>query len=96
MIEKDTSKHYHVLFSGTVQGVGFRYQARAYADKYAIYGWVANCADGTVEFDIEGASQDLDNFLKELKEEFKTYIKNVQIKELPYSGEYADFQIKFY
>ncbi|MCK9573964.1 MAG: acylphosphatase, partial [Candidatus Omnitrophica bacterium] len=66
------------------------------AYKYIIYGWVANRSDGTVELDVEGTILDLDNFLKELKEEFKTHIKDIQIKELPYSGEYADFQIKFY
>jgi len=95
-MEKNVTKHYHVFFSGMVQGVGFRYTAQATADKYAIYGWVANRGDGTVELDIEGAPYDLDNFLKELKEKFKAYTKDVQIEELPYNGEYDGFQIKFY
>ncbi len=95
-MKKNTNKHYHVFFSGTVQGVGFRYATRACADKYTVYGWVANGSDGTVELDIEGTPLDLDNFLKELKEEFKTYIKDVQIEELPFSGEYDGFQIRFY
>jgi acylphosphatase len=90
------NKRYHIFFSGGVQGVGFRYAARAYADKYAIYGWVANRSDGRVELEVEGKSSDLDNFLSELKEEFKAYIKDIQMEELPYSGEYNDFQIRFY
>lgn len=89
-------KHYHVFFLGQVQGVGFRYTARSCADKYAICGWVANCDDGRVELDIEGNFSDLDNFLSELKEEFKPYIKDIKIDELPLSGEYGDFQIRFY
>ena len=92
----EIEKHYHVFFLGQVQGVGFRYTARSCADKYAIYGWVANRSDGTVELDIEGKVSDLDNFVKELKEEFKTYVKSVRIEELPYSGEYNNFQIRFY
>jgi len=89
-------KHYHVFFSGQVQGVGFRYTARSYADKYSICGWVANCNDGRVELDVEGKKSDLDGFLSELKEEFKKYIKDFQMEEQPYSGECDDFRIRFY
>ncbi|MDD4183657.1 MAG: acylphosphatase, partial [Candidatus Omnitrophica bacterium] len=74
-------KHYHMFFSGSVQGVGFRYTARNLADKYAVYGWVANRSDKRVELDIEGEVSDLDNFTSELKEEFKSYIKNVENEE---------------
>ncbi|MCK9615466.1 MAG: acylphosphatase [Candidatus Omnitrophica bacterium] len=95
-MKKNATKHYRVFFSGMVQGVGFRYTTQAIADKYAIYGWVANRGNGTVELDIEGASYNLDNFLKDLKEEFKTYIKDVQIEELPIGEKYNDFQIRFY
>ncbi|MCK9573910.1 MAG: acylphosphatase, partial [Candidatus Omnitrophica bacterium] len=77
-MKKTTNRHYYVLFSGMVQGVGFRYAARSCAYKYIIYGWVANRSDGTVELDVEGTILDLDNFLKELKEEFKTHIKDIQ------------------
>lgn len=89
-------KHYHVFFLGEVQGVGFRYTARSFADKHTICGWVANLSDGKVELDIEGKTSDLDDFLNALKEEFKTYIKDIQMEELPYGGQYSDFQIKFY
>ncbi len=89
-------KHYHVFFSGTVQGVGFRYTARSLAGKYSICGWTANCSDGRVELDIEGKTSDLDDFLSELKEEFKIYIKDFQMEKLPYGKEYDDFRIRFY
>ena len=39
----------HVFFSGTVQGIGFRYTALSIAEKFAISGWVRNCSDGRVE-----------------------------------------------
>jgi acylphosphatase len=38
-----------VIFSGRVQGVAFRSQAKEAADKAGITGWIRNVADGTVE-----------------------------------------------
>ncbi len=38
-----------VVFSGRVQGVNFRRQAKDAADKAGITGWVRNLADGNVE-----------------------------------------------
>ncbi len=38
-----------VIFSGHVQGVSFRRQAKDAADKAGISGWICNLADGTVE-----------------------------------------------
>ncbi len=89
-------KHYHVFFSGMVQGVGFRYAAKNYAEKFAIRGWVANRSDGKVELDIEGEPSDINDFLNELKKEFKSYIKNLESEELPCGGEYNDFRIRLY
>ena len=89
-------KRYHLFFSGQVQGIGFRYTARSLAEKYGIYGWIANLSDGRVELDIEGKAYELNNFLDELKREFKTYLGSFESEELPYSGAYKDFQIKLY
>ena len=39
----------HIIFHGSVQGVGFRWRARHAADLYGCTGWVHNKWDGTVE-----------------------------------------------
>ena len=52
----------HFLVSGRVQGVGFRYHARAAARSLRLSGWVRNLSDGRVESVAEGASRDLDAF----------------------------------
>lgn len=44
----------HVLVSGLVQGVGFRYHCQRAAQRLALRGWVRNLADGDVECWLEG------------------------------------------
>ncbi|MDP2923251.1 MAG: acylphosphatase [Candidatus Omnitrophota bacterium] len=88
-------KRYHIFFSGAVQGVGFRYAARALGERYNLNGWVKNLADARVEVEAEGEHSDLDNFLRDLKKEFKSYIKDIELQELPHSGECQDFHIRF-
>ena len=44
----------HVLVSGHVQGVGFRYFAQREARRLRVAGWVRNRGDGRVELLIEG------------------------------------------
>ena len=43
-----------VLFSGRVQGIGFRYTVKQTALGYEVTGWVKNLADGRVELLVEG------------------------------------------
>lgn len=43
-----------VLVSGRVQGVGFRWAARARGAELGLAGWVRNLPDGRVEAWIEG------------------------------------------
>jgi acylphosphatase len=40
--------------SGRVQGVWFREATRIEAERLGVYGWVRNCADGSVEAVLEG------------------------------------------
>ena len=44
----------HIIFSGWVQGVGFRYRLRYASDLYGVTGWVKNNFDGTVEAEMQG------------------------------------------
>jgi acylphosphatase len=53
----------HVIVSGSVQGVGYRYTARIIADEIGVTGWVRNRRDGTVEAEVEGAPEQVDEML---------------------------------
>jgi acylphosphatase len=45
-----------VLVKGRVQGVFFRDTCLREAERYRVYGWVRNRADGSVEATFEGSS----------------------------------------
>jgi acylphosphatase len=51
-----------VLYSGRVQGVGFRYTVRTLAAGYEVTGAVRNLADGRVELTVEGTKTELEAF----------------------------------
>jgi acylphosphatase len=59
-------KRYHMIAAGRVQEVGFRYFVYQTALRYHLTGWVQNLYDGTVELEIQGSTDDLFRFEKEI------------------------------
>ena len=58
---------YYVRVHGMVQGVGFRHATVRHAHALGIRGWVANCADGTVEAMLQGPANQVDRMLSWLR-----------------------------
>ncbi|MGA9452229.1 MAG: acylphosphatase [Verrucomicrobiia bacterium] len=56
-----------ILYSGHVQGVGFRYSAKTAATGFEIAGIVRNLADGRVELTAEGARAELEAFRQAIR-----------------------------
>jgi len=53
----------HLLISGRVQGVGFRYSMAEEAERLGVTGWVRNRRDGTVEAVVDGDPHALEAIL---------------------------------
>ncbi|WP_010530763.1 acylphosphatase [Lentibacillus jeotgali] len=86
----------HVIVSGRVQGVGFRFSARQQADQYNLTGWVQNKSDGTVELEVEGSKDGVHAFLNDLKEGLNPAIKVDDMKVDTQQDEkgYSSFSIR--
>ena len=50
-------RHFH--FYGTVQGVGFRFQAMMAAESLGLTGWVRNEHDGSVTMEVQGTEEEI-------------------------------------
>jgi acylphosphatase len=51
-----------IFYSGSVQGVGFRYTVKSVAAGFEVVGFVRNLPDGRVELVAEGARDELEAF----------------------------------
>ena len=60
-------KRMHAVFSGRVQGVGFRYTVCHISELFQVTGFVRNIWDGRVEVIAEGVEKELTNFLYDIK-----------------------------
>ncbi len=89
------TEQYHVIFSGRVQGVGFRFTARDRARSLGIVGWVKNLPDGSVEMLAEGEEADLVELLAQLKSFFRGNIHSATVQKAPVTGAYSVFEIAF-
>ncbi len=54
----------HLVISGKVQGVGFRYWLQRLAIEKNIYGWVKNKTSGNVEALIVGREKEIQELIK--------------------------------
>ena len=56
-----------ITFTGRVQGVGFRWRARAAAEFTGCTGWVSNEFDGSVLMELQGTEEQLARVLESLE-----------------------------
>lgn len=82
-----------IIYSGSVQGVGFRYTARRIATSHRIGGYVRNMRDGTVELVADGREEDLQAFTDSVEEEMAGYISSKDVERSSIDVPAPDFRI---
>jgi acylphosphatase len=83
-----------VLYSGRVQGVGFRYTAKTVATGFDITGTVRNLADGRVELIAEGQRPELDAFRDALRDAgLAGFIRDEKVDWSDAKNEFRGFEI---
>ena len=83
----------HIIFSGTVQGVGFRFTVQRYALGLGLKGRVKNLPNGSVEVLIEGSKQRIEELCRNIEDDFEGYIQNRDIRFVPVEERFENFRI---
>ena len=84
---------WRIVFSGRVQGVGFRYTARYAARALYLTGWVRNLFSGDVEMEVQGDVTQIRKLLVQLKGERYIRIEHMDIEELPLDEAEKTFRV---
>ncbi len=84
-----------VLYSGRVQGVGFRATARQIAGDFRVCGFVRNLADGTVELQAQGEDAEVRGLLEALAFRMRYNIQSAARGEIAARQDETGFDIAY-
>ena len=90
-------KTIHIIVTGRVQGVGFRYFTVRCANDLGISGWVRNLPDGSVETAIQGQGGKIEEMIGRLREgPGAANVSSLEIEEIESgSEELSGFAMRF-
>ena len=75
-------KKTHIIISGIVTGVGFRWWLKIKADERNIYGWVKNTAENNVEATFFGNEKEINDLIKICKKgPSSSKVENIKIED---------------
>ncbi len=84
----------HILYTGRVQGVGFRYTTTKLACGFEVTGTVKNLPDGRVELVAEGDRAELEEFRKAVQDsEVGRFVRQEDAVWSTASNEFRGFEI---
>ena len=83
----DVECRYEILFSGIVQGVGFRYEAWLIAEKLGLTGFAKNLPNGNVQMEVQGPKNRILHLIHCLESIKRIHIEKKVINELPLKEE---------
>jgi acylphosphatase len=70
-----------VLYTGRVQGVGFRYTVLNLSKNFKLAGTVRNCIDGSVELIAQGEPDQVEGFLAAIAKHMGDYIADQNVQD---------------
>jgi len=83
-----------VIYTGHVQGVGFRYTARTVAAGFEVIGTIRNLPDGRVELIAEGTRAELEAFAQALRDAgLAGFIRDEAVSWAGASNEFCGFSV---
>ena len=85
----------HIIYSGIVQGVGFRFAVQKYALSLNLTGWVKNCSNGSVEIYVNGPKTDIEKLSQKIEQHFGDNINDKSIQYGSPLNEFNNFQITY-
>ncbi|MGV3464222.1 MAG: acylphosphatase [Heyndrickxia sp.] len=87
----------HIIATGKVQGVGFRFTVQQKAASLGITGWVKNLPNGSVEIKAEGSKELLNRFIESLKSGLNPFIKikDLHVELMDEVKKYKNFRVLY-
>ena len=83
-----------LVFRGRVQGVGFRWRARAAAHNAGATGWVRNNFDGSVTMELQGDEAQIDRVVQSLDHDRYIRIDSMEVRRIPVDQEERGFETR--
>jgi acylphosphatase len=85
-----------IIYTGHVQGVGFRYTVRSIAKHHpSVTGYVRNLADGTVDLVAQGPAASINAFLAEVAARFRDHVQHCEREPVANPERFEVFDIRF-
>ena len=90
-------KRYYVIFTGMVQGVGFRWTVLSLAQRHNYSGWIRNMYNGNVEMEIQGDNLNIYSFIQDIQRSARwAKIDDYSLKERPVEQHEYGFDVRGY
>ena len=83
-----------ILFSGQVQGVGFRWTTQRIASGLPLHGCVRNLPDGRVEVVVSGTPDNIQRLIDRLRERFGSGISDIYRQQTEAAEAFTGFTIQ--
>lgn len=83
-----------IIFTGHVQGVGFRFKCFRLAAGFEVSGFVQNLPDGSVRLSAAGEKNEVQAFVAEVKKSLSPFIRNADESDSFGENPYKSFDIR--